>query len=78
MGVAMMDAQTSNSLKNLSLSDLLVFGLNDVAYLKPATVNGQSVYAIHAADGSQLALVANQEVGFAAMMEHDLEPVPLH
>jgi hypothetical protein len=74
----MMDIQASNSLKNLSLTDLLTFGLNNIAYLKPVQVNGQSVYAIHAADGSQLALVANREVGFAAMIEHDLEPVPLH
>jgi hypothetical protein len=73
-----MQTQSSNTLKNLSPSDLLVFGLNDVAYLKPATVNGESVYAIHAADGSQLALVANRDVGFAAMHQHDLEPVSLH
>jgi hypothetical protein len=66
------------SLKNLSPSDLLLFGLNDVAYLKPAVVNGQAIYAIHAADGSQLALVANRDVGLAAMHQHDLEPVWLN
>jgi hypothetical protein len=74
----MMNTQLTTSLKNLSASDLLVFGLNDIAYLKPAEVNGQSVYAIHAADGSQLAFVANREVGFAAMHQHELEPVSLH
>jgi hypothetical protein len=73
-----MNTQTSVSLKNLSQSDLLSFGLNDVAYLKPTMVNGQPVFAIHAADGSQLALVASQEIGVAAMLEHELEPVPLH
>jgi len=73
-----MNTQSMTSLKNLSANDLLVFGLNDVAYLKPAEVNGQSVYAIHAADGSQLAFVANREVGFAAMQQHELEPVSLH
>ena len=49
-----MDTQFTVSLKNLSANELLTFGLNDIAYLKPASVNGQSVYAIHAADGSQL------------------------
>jgi hypothetical protein len=73
-----MNTQSTTVLKNLSASDLLVFGLNDIAYLKPAEVNGQSVYAIHAADGSQLAFVANREVGFAAMQQHELEPVSLH
>ena len=73
-----MNTQSTIVLKNLSASDLLVFGLNDIAYLKPAEVNGQSVYAIHAADGSQRAFVANREVGFAAMQQHELEPVSLH
>jgi hypothetical protein len=69
---------SSASLKSLSANELLTFGLNDVAYLKPANVNGQAVFAIHAADGSQLAFVANREVGFAAMQQHELEPVSLH
>ena len=73
-----MNTQSTMVLKKLSARDLLVFGLNDIAYLKPAEVNGQSVYAIHAADGSQLAFVANREVGFAAMQQHELEPVSLH
>jgi len=72
--------QTENviSLKGLSQNDLLTFGLNAVAYLRPTNVNGQSVFAIHAADGSQLALVATRDIGIAAMNEHDLEPVSLH
>jgi hypothetical protein len=74
----MMITQSTDSLKNLSANELLTFGLNDVAYLKPASVNGQDVYAIHAADGSQLAFVASREVGFAAMQQHELEPVSLH
>jgi hypothetical protein len=73
-----MNTQSVSTLKNLSANDLLVFGLNDLAYLRPAEVNGQSVFAIHAADGSQLAFVANREVGFAAMQQHELEPVSLH
>ncbi|HTJ62466.1 MAG TPA: DUF1150 family protein [Alphaproteobacteria bacterium] len=73
-----MITQLNASLKNISAQDLLTFGLNDIAYLKPANVNGQSVFAIHAADGSQLALVANREVGVAAMQQHELEPVSLH
>ena len=74
----MMITLSSASMKSLSANELLTFGLNDVAYLKPANVNGQAVFAIHAADGSQLAFVANREVGFAAMQQHELEPVSLH
>jgi hypothetical protein len=74
----MMDTQITVSLRDLSENDFLAFGLNVLAYLKPAVLNGETIYAIHAADGSQLALVANEEVGFAAMLQHDLEPVLLH
>ena len=73
-----MQTEFVKSLKSLSPNDLLMFGLNEMAYLKPTSVNGQSVFAIHAADGSQLAFVANREVGFAAMHQHELEPVSLH
>ena len=73
-----MDTNSTISLRNLTQSDWLAFGLDDLAYLKPAVVDGKPVYAIHAADGSQLALAQNREVGIAAMRQHDLEPVSLH
>ncbi len=73
-----MNTQTTVALKNLSETDWLTFGLNIVAYLRPALMNGQTIFAIHAADGSQLALVANRDVGLAAMQQHELEPVSLH
>ena len=73
-----MQTNTTVSLKNLTQNDLLVLGLNDVAYLKPATVDGKPVFAIHAADGSQLAYVETREVGLAAMHQHGVEPVTLH
>ena len=73
-----MQTNTTVSLKNLTQNDLLALGLNDIAYLKPATVDGKPVFAIHAADGSQLAYVESREVGLAAMQQYDLEPVSLH
>ncbi len=73
-----MNIESNPSLKHLSPHDLLTFGLNTIAYLRPALVDGQSVFAIHAADGSQLAFVATREVGLAAMHQHDLEPVWLN
>ena len=73
-----MNASSMISWKTLTQSDLLAFGLNDIAYLKPTVVDGQPVFAIHAADGSQLALVPSRDVGLAALHQHDLEPVSLH
>ncbi len=73
-----MNVNSNLSLKNLSSNDLLVFGLNDLAYLKATVVDGQPVFAIHAADGSTLALVATKEVGLEVLQKHDLEAVSLH
>jgi hypothetical protein len=72
-----MNTNMTVSLRRLSQSDWLDFGLNDLAYLRPTVVDGQPVFAIHAADGSQLALATSRDVGVAAMRQHDLEPVSL-
>ena len=68
----------AESLKKLSQTDWLTFGLDDIAYLRPTISDGKPVFAIHAADGSQLALAVSRDVGLAAMEQHDLEPVSLH
>jgi hypothetical protein len=73
-----METSLTVSLKNLSLSDWEAFGLNDIAYLRPTIVDGQPVFAICAADGTQLALAVSREIGLAAMEQHELEPVWLH
>lgn len=73
-----MDTNTIASLKDISQTDWANFGLNHIAYLRPVVVDGQAVFAIHAADGSQLALVATRDVGLTALEQHDLEPVALH
>ena len=74
----MTNANSTIELKNLSQSDWLAFGLNDVAYLRPLVLEGKPVFAIHAADGSQLALAATRDIGLDALAQHDLEHVPLH
>ena len=73
-----MNIHTSTSLKHISQNDWLTFGLEDIAYLRPTVVDGQPVFAIHAADGSQLALAVSRDVGIAAMQQHELEAVSLH
>ena len=62
----------------VSQQDLASWGLNHLAYVKPTTQEGDSVYAIHAADGTQMAVVGDRDVAFAAVRQHDLEPVSVH
>ena len=74
----MMTTLLNTHLRNLSQADWQAYGLNDLAYLRPAVVDGRQVYAIYAADGAQVAVAATREIGMAAILQYDLEPVTLH
>jgi len=62
----------------MSQQDFQSWGVNDVAFIKATEYEGKSAYAIHAADGTQMAIVGNREVAQAAVRQHDLEPVSVH
>ena len=49
-----------------------------VAYTKAIEIEGVSAYAIHASDGTEFAVVANRDVVFATVCQHDMEPVSVH
>jgi hypothetical protein len=64
--------------RTTSLHDLGVYGLETMAYIKPVTVDGQKFHSIHAADGTPLAVMAERELAFATVRQHDLEPTSVH
>ena len=72
----MMDLE--RTLRSLSSQDFLSLGLSQVAYVKPLEQDGNSYYAIYAADGTQMAVLASQEAALAAIRQHDMEPLTLH
>ena len=53
-------------------------GLQDVAYIKTDAAEGETVYAIHAADGRQLATAKSSELAVATVLENDLTPLSIH
>ena len=59
-------------------TDLAALAVNQVAYVKPVSVQDNLAYAIHAADGTELAVVADREVAFATVRQHGMEPVSVH
>ena len=65
-------------LRALSPSDFATLGMSDLAYVKPVEVDGQTAYAIHAADGTQMAVVNDRALAFSAVRQHDLEAVDVH
>jgi hypothetical protein len=64
-------------IRHLSSQELLALGLKDVAYLKDVEVDGESVTAIHAANGLQIALLPDRNAAVAAALENGLAPVSL-
>lgn len=65
-------------LNGVSRDDWAAFAVNDLAYVKPIVEDGVEAFSIHAADGAQLAVLADREVAFAAVRQHGLEPASVH
>ncbi|HEY1261693.1 MAG TPA: DUF1150 family protein [Stellaceae bacterium] len=63
---------------HLSPRELALFGMQDVAYIKCVTVDGAAGYAIHAADGTEIAVLSDRDIAFATVRQHDLEPLSVH
>lgn len=64
--------------KNLTDQDLSILGIEDLAYIKPVTIKGDELFAVHAADGTEMAVIADRDVAFAAVRQHSMEPVSVH
>jgi hypothetical protein len=75
MGKAM---NTSEWMRHMSAHELALLGVQDLAYIKRVAVDGATGYAVHAADGTQIALIPDRDVAFATVRQHDLEPLSVH
>jgi uncharacterized protein DUF1150 len=64
--------------RDSSASDLISFGLEDMAYVKAVTIDGQKLHAIHAADGTPLTVVAERDLAFATVRQHEMSPASVH
>ena len=65
-------------IRQMSSRELALFGMQDLAYVKPVIVDGASAFAVHAADGTQVTVLPNREVALATVRQHDLEPLSVH
>ncbi len=64
--------------RNLSPADLGWLGMQQVAYVKPVIVNGAHAFAIHAADGTPMAVAQDFGVAIAAIVQHEMVPAQVH
>jgi hypothetical protein len=53
-------------------------GLEELAYVRPVTDRTGSLFAVHAADGTRLAILPDRATALDAIRQSDMEPVGLH
>ena len=58
--------------------EFAALGLENLAYVKPKPADGRQLYAIHTADGSEVAVVEGRELAFATITQNELEPLSVH
>jgi hypothetical protein len=65
-------------IRHISAAQLGQLGLQQVAYVKQVEVNGTRGFAIHAADGTPMAVTGDRNVAIAAILEHEMVPAQVH
>ena len=68
----------SFDIRHLSIEQLAQLGVSQIAYVKPVTVNGAHGFAIHAADGTPMAMADDRDVAMAAIIQHEMFPLSVH
>jgi hypothetical protein len=65
-------------IRHISAEQLAQLGMQQIAYVKPVVVDGAACFAIHAADGTPMAIAGGLDVAFAAIMQHEMVPAQVH
>lgn len=71
-------AEDGIDIRHLTQAQLMQLGMSQVAYVKPVWMDGQTAFAIFAADGSPMAVAADSELAFAAIVQHEMVPAMVH
>src|SRR5690348_11272074 len=57
---------------DISPQQLAMLGMQQIAYVKPVVVRGTAAYAIHAADGTPMAIAGERDAALAAIVQHEM------
>jgi len=72
------DETVKFDVRQLSQQQLASLGVSHIAYVKQVVVNGIDGFAIHAADGTPMAVAGNRDVAMAAVLQHEMVPMSVH
>ena len=65
-------------MRHMSSWELAHFGMPNIAYIKRVIAKGEISYAVHAADGTPIAVLPDRALAFATVRLQNLEPVSVH
>ncbi len=71
-------AMGSFDIRHMTTDQLGALGVSHIAYVKAVVVNGSIGFAIHAADGTPMALAGDRQTAMAAIMQHEMMPLSVH
>lgn len=71
-------AEPTADLRRMTRAELRRFGLPRLVYLRCGTVEGEVAYAIHAADGTAMAVVEDVAVAIELAAQNDMTFVAVH
>jgi hypothetical protein len=64
--------------RHMTRAQLRQLGMPRIVYLRSGTIDGHTAYAIHAADGTAMAIVEDIELAVELASEYDMTFVPVH
>jgi len=64
--------------RHMTADQLGALGVSHIAYVKAVVVNGEIGFAIHAADGTPMALAGDRDTAMAAIVQHEMMPLSVH
>lgn len=63
---------------HISASQLAALGMEEIAFVKPVMTENGPAFAIHAADGTPMAIASNAPLAAAAIIQNDMLPSLVH
>jgi hypothetical protein len=63
---------------HISAAQLASLGMEEIAFVKPVMTENGPAFAIHAADGTPMAIASNVNLAAAAIIQNDMQPSLVH
>lgn len=77
-GTTEMHPGTVFDIHHITAAELATLGMEEIAFVKPVMTDKGPAFAIHAADGTPMAIASDSLLAQAAIIQHDMMPSLVH